>query len=109
MQTISLASRSCMAGFLACLDPGKSSSRSGSKTIEKSSPQVLKSASKFNVRSSMMSLKVVKPMSASASGRKQAGSQLGMSMKKAKVKTIEEKGRSVIILHMFAYLLHYCD
>ncbi|CAO2821185.1 unnamed protein product [Amaranthus hypochondriacus] len=95
VQTISLASRSCMAGFLACLDPGKSSSRSGSKTIEKSSPQVLKSASKFNVRSSMMSPKVVKPMSASASGRKIAGSQLGMSMKKAKVKTIEEKGRKL--------------
>lgn len=95
VQTINLASRSCMAGFLACLDPGKSS-KNVTKTISMmSSPQVPKSASKFNMRSSMMSPKVGKPMSASASGKKQCGSQLHMSMRKTKDVSTEVKGRKL--------------
>lgn len=94
VQTISLASRSCMASFLACLDPAKSN-KIASKSIGMSSPQVPKSASKFNtVKSSMMSPKVAKPMSASASGNKLARSQVNMSMKKAKDVPIEAKARS---------------
>ncbi|KAL2920696.1 Kinesin-like protein KIN-10C [Bienertia sinuspersici] len=95
IQTINLASRSCMAGFLASLDPGKSS-RSATKTLGMSSPQVMKSASKFNMKPSMMSPKVVKPASASA-GKIQPGSKSHshshMSMKKAKNVPIEAKGR----------------
>ncbi|XP_010671853.2 kinesin-like protein KIN-10C isoform X1 [Beta vulgaris subsp. vulgaris] len=94
VQTASLASRSCMAGFLACLDPGKSS-RSATKTVRMSSPQVLKSASKFNIRSSMMSPKLVKPMSASASGKKQAGSQLHIPRRKTNDVPVEAKGRKL--------------
>ncbi|XP_021713636.1 kinesin-like protein KIN-10C isoform X2 [Chenopodium quinoa] len=94
VQTISLASRSCMAGFLACLDPGKSS-RIVNKTSGMSSPQVMKSASKFNTRSNMVSPRVVKPMSASVSGEKTAGSKLHMSMKKDKDVSFEVKGRKL--------------
>ncbi|XP_021727504.1 kinesin-like protein KIN-10C [Chenopodium quinoa] len=94
VQTISLASRSCMAGFLACLDPGKSS-KIVTKTSGMSSPQVMKSASKFNTRSNMVSPKVKKPMSASVLGKKTAGSKLHMSMKKDKDVSFEVKGRKL--------------
>ncbi|KAK9724645.1 hypothetical protein RND81_05G089200 [Saponaria officinalis] len=66
VQTISVASRSCIAGFLSNLDPSKSGRSGGKKTSRVSSPQIMKSASKLPTRTNLMSPKVMKPMSASA-------------------------------------------
>ncbi|KAJ8437215.1 hypothetical protein Cgig2_012484 [Carnegiea gigantea] len=94
VQTISIASRSCQAGFLACLDPGKSS-RSATE-IGMSSPQVSKPASKVGTKTSMFSPRVIKPMSASASAKKQGGgSLLRMTLKKSSILASEVRGRKL--------------
>ena len=98
VQTISIASRSCQAGFLACLDPGKSS-RSANK-IGMYSPQISKPASKVGTKTSMFSPRVMKPMSASASAKKQGGgSLLRLTLKKSSSLASEVRGRSVFNSH----------
>ncbi|KAL9240465.1 hypothetical protein vseg_014680 [Gypsophila vaccaria] len=93
VQTISVASRSCIAGFLSNLDPSKSG-RSGSKTSRVPSPKIMKSASKLSARSNLMSPKILKPMSASAARKHTTP----LSVRKTNGgKAIQKEGRKLFV------------
>ncbi|KAH9625651.1 hypothetical protein KSS87_021677 [Heliosperma pusillum] len=94
VQTISVASRSCIAGFLAYLNP--KSGRSTNKTIGMPSPRTVKSASRPSSRINLMSPKVMKPISASASVRKHTESRVQMSVRKASDSVaVQKSGRKL--------------